>query len=97
MEYITIFQNEAGLIDKNGKIISFIGYNTAFHCYIIADITEGLKKRLRGRFKTTADRQGRFGWTSEPESYVEVILYAKLDQDAKARNLVFFEKLGLSV
>lgn len=77
-------------------MISGIGANTSFHCYIVADITEGLSKRLRGRFDPTPDGKGLFGFTRSPDAYAEVIPYDKLLLDAQARNAIFFDKLGIS-
>ena len=75
---------------------TWIGNNTSFHCYIVADLTEGLLKRLRGRFQPTPDGRGRFGYTVDPDAYVEVIAYAKLLADVQSKNAIFFQKLGLS-
>lgn len=95
MDYVTLFQSGKTVRDRKGKVISGVGANTAFHCYIVADITEGLTKRLRGRFDPTPDGKGLFGYTRNPDTYVEVIPYDKLLLDAQARNAIFFDKLGL--
>ena len=96
MDYVSLFKTGKTVRDRDGKIISGIGHNTAFHCYIIADLTEGLKKRLRGHFESTPDRKGLFGYTRNPDTYTEVIPYDKLLFDAQARNAIFFSKLGLT-
>lgn len=95
MDYVTLFQSGKTVRDRKGKVISGVGASTAFHCYIVADITEGLTKRLRGRFDPTPDGKGLFGYTRNPDTYVEVIPYDKLLLDAQARNAIFFDKLGL--
>jgi len=95
MDYVTLFQSGKTVRDRKGKVISGVGARTAFHCYIVADITEGLTKRLRGRFDPTPDGKGLFGYTRNPDTYVEVIPYDKLLLDAQARNAIFFDKLGL--
>ena len=95
MDYVSLFQSGKSVRDRKGNIISGIGKNTSFHCYIVADITAGLTKRLRGRFDPTPDGKGLFGYTRNPDSYVEVIPYDKLLLDAQARNAIFFDKLGL--
>jgi hypothetical protein len=96
MNYVALFKSGKTVRDRAGKVIAGIGHNTAFSCYIVADITEGLKKRLIGRFDQTPDGKGLFGYTRNPDTYVEVIPYNKLFLDAQARNAIFFDKLGLS-
>ena len=96
MDYVSLFKSGKTVSDRSGKVISGIGNNTAFHCYIVADLTEGLLKRLRGRFDRTPDGKGLFGYTRNPDTYAEVIPYDKLLLDAQARNAIFFDKLGLT-
>lgn len=96
MDYVTLFKKGKTIRDRAGKVINGIGNNTSFHCYIIADLTEGLERRLRGRFQPTPDGRGLFGYTSNPDAYVEVIPYSKLLHDAQSRNAIFFQKLGLN-
>lgn len=95
MDYVTLFKSGKTVRDRKGNVISGIGANTSFHCYIVADVTAGLSKRLRGRFDPTPDGKGLFGYTRNPDTYVEVIPYDKLLLDAQARNAIFFDKLGL--
>lgn len=95
MDYVTLFKSGKTVRDRKGNVISGIGANTSFHCYIVADITAGLTKRLRGRFDPTPDGKGLFGYTRNPDTYAEVIPYDKLLLDAQARNAIFFDKLGL--
>lgn len=95
MDYVTLFKSGKTVRDRQGKVISGIGASTSFHCYIVADITAGLEKRLRGRFERTPDGKGLFGYTRNPDTYAEVIPYDKLVLDAQARNAIFFDKLGL--
>ena len=96
MDYVTLLKSGNTVRDRKGNVISGIGANTAFHCYIVADITNGLRKRLRGRFDLTPDAKGLFGYTRNPDTYAEVIPYDKLLLDAQTRNAIFFDKLGLS-
>lgn len=96
MEYVTVLKGGGTVRDRQGKAISGIATNTAFHCYIVADLTSGLRRRLRGRFEPTPDGKGLFGYTRNPDAYVEVIPYDKLLMDAQARNSIFFCKLGLT-
>lgn len=96
MDYVTLFKKGKSIRDREGKMITGLGNSTAFHCYIVADLTDGLMKRLRGHFDATPDGKGLFGYTRNPDAYVEVIPYDKLLLDAQARNAIFFEKLGLA-
>ncbi len=96
MDYVSLFKSGKTIKDRAGRVINGIGNNTSFHCYIVADLTEGLLKRLRGRFHPTPDGRGRFGYTVDPDAYVEVIPYPKLLADAQSKNAVFFQKLGLN-
>jgi hypothetical protein len=96
MDYVSLFKSGKTVRDRNGKVISGLGNSTAFHCYIVADVTDGLVKRLRGRFDRTPDGKGLFGYTRNPDTYAEVIPYSKLLLDAQARNAIFFDKLGLT-
>lgn len=96
MDYVALFQSGKTVKDRKGRVITGIGKNTAFHCYIVADITDGLRRRLQGRFQNTPDGRGLFGYTFGPDAYVEVIPYDKLLADAQVRNAIFFQKLGLN-
>lgn len=94
--YVNKFKTSGSVKDVNGNVITGIGANTAFDCYIIADLTNGLRAHIIGFGNETPDGLGMFGYTSNPRAYVEIIPYQKLLLDAKARNAVFFKKLGLS-
>ena len=78
MDYVTLFKSGKTVRDRKGNVISGVGNSTAYHCFIVADVTEGLKKRLRGRFDPTPDGKGLFGYTRNPDTYIEVIPYDKL-------------------
>jgi hypothetical protein len=69
----------------------------AYHCYIIADLTDTLLREVRDfSLRPTPDGEGRFGYIREGAAYVEIIPYEKLLRDAKLRQSVFFKKLGLT-
>ena len=70
--------------------------NASFQCFIVADRTAGLETSLSGIGQDTPDGEGLFGYTGRPQMYFEIIPYAKLIRDAKARNAIFFQKLGLN-
>jgi hypothetical protein len=94
--YIKKFQNSTSLRDSRGRVFSPRLKNAAFHCYIVADITDSLRDSFNGySFNDTPDGLGLIGYLRSPDAFVEVISYAKLLSDAKMRNAVFFQKLGL--
>jgi hypothetical protein len=94
--YVERFKSSTSLKDSRGRVLNPNVRNAAFHCYIVADLTDGLRRRLRGHGEPTPDGDGVFGYTSNPRVYFEVIPYAKMIRDAKARNAIFFQKLGLT-
>lgn len=63
--------------------------------YLIADLTPSLRKQVSYRYHRTADNEGYFFSLPGGNGYVEIISYDKLVRDAKRRNRVLFEKLGL--
>lgn len=63
--------------------------------YLIADLTPSLRNHVMMRFHQTIDNEGYFLTLPGGEGYVEIISYDKLLQDAKRRNRVLFDKLGL--
>lgn len=67
-----------------------------FYCFIVADKTEKLEQQAyKTELEKTPDGQGFFGYKKHYRAYVEFISYTKLLTDAKQRNQVFFDKLGL--
>jgi hypothetical protein len=67
-----------------------------YYCYVVADKTSALEQQaLRTGLVKTADNQGFYGYNPGYRAYIEFISYSKLLSDAKQRNQVFFEKLGL--
>jgi hypothetical protein len=67
-----------------------------FYCYIVADKTESLEQQAyKAELEKTPDNQGFFGYKKHYRAYIEFISYTKLLADAKQRNRVFFDKLGL--
>ncbi len=63
--------------------------------YLIADLMPSLRKQVSMRYHRTADNEGFFVTLPEGNGYVEIISYDKLVGDAKRRNRMLFEKLGL--
>ena len=69
---------------------------TPFYCYVVADLTENLKRRAaRHGLIETPDGYGFFGYVKGLEAYIEVIGFDKLVRDARRRNRILFDKLKL--
>ena len=95
--YIRKFKRSSSLKDANGRVFSPRLKDAAFHCYVVADITNSLRESLDGLpFTDTPDGEGMIGYLRNPDAFVEVISYSKLLNDAKMRNAIFFQKLGVT-
>jgi len=95
--YIKKFKSSSSLKDSKGRHLSPHYKNATFHCYIVADLTDSLMEELGGyRFEKTPDGKGLVGYLTNPDAYVEIISYPKLLADAKMRNSIFFQKLGIT-
>lgn len=66
-------------------------------CYIICDITPTIKKCCKnmGCLQESRDKMGYFGYHPNYKAYIEIISFNKLVQQAKERNRMFFQKLGI--
>lgn len=81
--------------DKDGRIIR-VGDNTRFYLYAICDVTSSLEKTLMIHgFSQTPDKMGYYDFNDNLNAYVEILSYDKLIYDAKKRNKVLFDKLGI--
>jgi len=70
--------------------------NTPFYCYVVCDLRPRLHKwASRFDLRKTPDELGYFGYNRQYNAYFEVISYDKLIEDAKQRNAIFFNTLGL--
>ncbi len=97
MGYIKKFKSSTSLRDTKGRQLSPKLKGATFHCYIVADLTDSLREVIEGyRFHETPDGQGLVGYLNNPDAIVEIISYPKLLADAKMRNSIFFQKLGIS-
>lgn len=68
--------------------------NTAFYCYVIADLTDSMREdAVNAGLILTPDGDGYFGYNQTRGAYIEVISYDKLVRDAKKRNQILFDKL----
>lgn len=93
-EYVTKLKTNK-VHDKNGRIIR-VGSNTRFYLYAICDITSTLESILTYmNFSKTPDSMGYYYFNHNLNAYVEVLPYDKIILDAKQRNRVLFDKLGL--
>lgn len=81
--------------DKNGRSIK-VGANTKFYLYAVCDITSTLETILIDRnYTPTTDRLGYFYYNDKLNAYFEVLSFDKIVNDAKKRNKILFDKLGL--
>ena len=72
------------------------GNTTKFYLYAICDITSKLDRFLYQQdFKPTPDKLGYYKFNDSYNAYFEILSYDKILNDAKKRNRVLFEKLGL--
>lgn len=69
--------------------------NLRYTGYLIADLKPSLHKQVYGRYHRTADSEGYFFNLAEGNGLIEIISYDKLIKDAKRRNRILFDKLGL--
>ena len=88
---------EGNLVSAKGKFSPAKLRGAAYHCYIIADLTSTLRREAgMSPFVETPDGEGLFGFIGNGRAYVEIIPYDKLLRDAKLRQGIFFQKLGLN-
>jgi len=71
--------------------------NTPFYGYVVCDLTTKIETWLdrEKMFKPMPDRLGWFRWLENINLYMEVIDWDKILKDAKMRNQIFFQKLGI--
>ena len=83
------------MTDKEGRYIK-VGVNTQFYLYAICDITPNLKKVAELHdFIETPDKLGLYRYHEKKKSYIEILSYDKMINDAEKRNRILFEKLGV--
>jgi hypothetical protein len=88
----------AGKYKTPGKRPIHTDKNTQFYGYVVVDFTERVTRWLQDEedFTPMPDGLGYFKWKSNISLYVEVISWDKLLKDAKLRNSIFSQKLGLN-
>ena len=90
-----IMDNRA--LDNNGRPV-IISENTPFYGYIISDLTPKLNKvAVYYNLTKAPDSMGFFGYNKDLKTYIEIISYDKLLNDAKKRNRILFDKLNLPI
>ncbi|CCH55787.1 hypothetical protein BN8_05074 [Fibrisoma limi BUZ 3] len=68
-----------------------------FYAYVICDFNPKLIDILKSKdFNVTPDGMGYFYFNRQYNAYIEVLSYQKVLKDAKNRNRILFEKLGIS-
>jgi len=74
-----------------------VAESTPFYGYVVCDITPKVEAWLEREknFTPMPDRLGWFHWMGNINLYIEVISWDKVLNDAKMRNAVFFQKLGI--
>lgn len=70
---------------------------TPVYIYIICDIEDKIREfaKLTGSLSMSPDNEGYFGYLKDYNAYLEIKSYKKVVSDAKMRNQIFFNKLGL--
>jgi len=82
--------------DRQGRPIRVPGH-TPFYAYIVCDLTPKLMEQAENAHLTpTPDSHGYFGYNPNLGVYIEILSFDKLANDAKKRNAVLFEKLGIT-
>ncbi|MHC4696263.1 MAG: ATP-binding protein [Planctomycetota bacterium] len=74
-----------------------VAANTPFYGYVVCDLTGKVETWLaqEKEFKPMPDRLGWFQWRGNINLYIEVVSWEKVLKDAKMRNQIFFQKLGI--
>jgi hypothetical protein len=88
---------KGNVTSRQGRTIK-VDRNVPFYVYIVCDIDDSFEAILRKReFKRTPDGMGYFSTKSEYYSaYIEVLPFDKVLADAKKRNRILFDQLGIS-
>ncbi|WP_321853755.1 ATP-binding protein [Burkholderia cenocepacia] len=85
--------DQGGVKDIDGRLIN--PDRLRYTGYLIADLTPTLQRQVAMRYHRTADNEGYFYTLPGGNGSIEIISYDKLLRDAKRRNRVLFDKLGL--
>lgn len=89
------FLKSGKAMDKDGRLIK-AGANTKFYLYAVCDITNTLERILDYHdFTQTPDKLGFYRYNEKMNAYIEILSYDKIINDAKQRNKILFDKLGI--
>lgn len=83
--------------DKEGRFIH-VSPTTAFYAYLVCDFEtdSDFEKAAKSKGMTkTPDGLGYFGFNPNYNTYLELMSFSKLLNDAKQRNRIFFQRLGI--
>lgn len=82
---------------SGGQVITTINDQTAFQCYIVCDITPKMIEYMNnyGSFTAYPDGHGYRSYRKEYNAMIDIIPFENLITDARLRNEIFFDKLGL--
>ncbi len=93
-DYIELLK-EGRAKDRRGVPIS-VPPHLPIYAYVVCDLTPTFQKQAKDLMLTkTPDSQGYFGYHREHGAYIEVVSFDKLIDDAKRRNKILFDKMGL--
>lgn len=90
---------------RSGKAVTpkgrpiHVSQNTPFYGYIVCDLTNKVSSWLHDQknFNSMPDGMGWFLWMDNINLYIEVISWDKIYKDAKMRNQIYFNKIGLDL
>ena len=92
--YVGKFRNKE-IKDQNGRYVN-VNETTKYYLYAICDITPSLDKAIvENGFIPTPDALGYYWYNPRQNAYYEILSYDKLLNDAKQRNRILFDKLGI--
>lgn len=94
MDYVEVIRNGKAKTSSGRQIP--VSERTRFYCYIVCDLNQKLENLAKRRdLNKTLDEQGFFGYMKHFNAYLEIVSYDKVVADAKKRNAILFDKLGL--
>lgn len=89
---------ENKITDNDGRLITEIGPDTPFFCYLVCDITPRLRSLLEDYkiIQALPGGRGYFGYNDTRRAYLEVLQYSEIVNDARLRHEAFFKELGIN-
>lgn len=97
LDYVQVIRDGKAR-QPNGSSVEGVLETTPFYCYIVATLTDSLRREARKRgFLQMPDGLGYFLYNQPMKTYIEILSYKKVLADAEQRNRAFFEKLQLRV